>query len=191
MREHPRRRPCSCAACQALLHAVPAVVAEVGIARVTIADVAGAVGMTAATAQRHAPLDRLITASYRASAAHLHERLFSGFTGRATWADGVRHGITEVFEALNADPDRAVFCFGEVPQAGGTLRDARDGVRLASSVLWRQHHAVSVAEGVRLDRSRLEQLHGALLNRVNVGLRGGTLSGLDGDAVEELVLLAT
>jgi hypothetical protein len=164
-------------------------VAQVGIRRVTIDDLAGAVGMAPAVARRHAPLGHLIAAAYCTTAAHLHGLLFGAFRSQSSWEQGLRRGLSDAFEALNADPSRTTFCFQEVPQGDRALRGARESMRRTSLVLWRQHQLACVDERSRLDSARIELLHGALLNRVNVSLRRGTLHELDDGVVEEFVLL--
>jgi hypothetical protein len=185
-------RPCPhpCVGCEALRQAVPAVVAQVGIKHVTVDDLAGAVGMAPAVARRHASLEHLIVVAYCTSAANLHGLLFGGFRSSRSWEQGLRRGLSDAFEALNADPSRAIFGFQEVPQGDPALRGARESMRRASLVLWRQHQLV-YAEDRPLSSARLEHLHGAVLNRVNVSLRRGALHELDDRVVDELVLLGS
>jgi hypothetical protein len=127
-----------CRACAALRAAAPPAVAELGIERVGLDDLAAVARIRASDVRvhTHGDITGVLGAAYLESAGALQRGFAWSWRRAPAPSEGLRHAVGWLLTTLAEDPVRALYCYVEIIKGGRSLVRLREQVRHGSVGIW-------------------------------------------------------
>jgi hypothetical protein len=123
-----RACPPDCATCERLRDAAAPAVLMVGGPDVTLADLAGAAGIPASTAEGHCPegVATVVADAYRRASGRLFGEYADSFRMADTWPEKLGAALERLLRRLAQEPAMAHLCFVAPVGGDGQLREIRE-----------------------------------------------------------------